>query len=84
MYFVYILKSLIDNGYYIGCTSDLNNRIKDHNAGRTKSLKARRPLELVYVEEFSDAAAAYQREKTIKQYKGGEAFKKLLINQMSS
>ena len=78
MYFVYILHSIKDNGFYIGCTSDIDKRIQYHNSGKTKSLKNRRPLVLVYVEHYDNATDAYRREKQIKLYKGGEAFKKLL------
>ncbi len=78
MYFVYILRSLKDGGFYVGCTSKLGSRLKFHNSGKTQSLKNRRPLEVVYVEKYSDAVYAYKREKQIKSYKGGEAFKNLI------
>ena len=78
MNFVYILKSLKDDGYYIGCTTNLNKRIRAHNSGKTQSLKNRRPLKIIYVEEYKSAEDAYNREKQIKAFKGGEAFKKLL------
>ncbi|MCK9244949.1 MAG: GIY-YIG nuclease family protein, partial [Candidatus Marinimicrobia bacterium] len=35
MYFVYILQSQKDQGFYIGFTSNLEKRIKEHNAGKT-------------------------------------------------
>lgn len=82
MYYTYILKSLKDNGYYIGYTSNLEERIKKHNAGETKSLKCRRPLELVYLEEYDMRQDAYKCERQIKRYKGGEAFKKLVNRKM--
>ena len=78
MYFVYILQSEKDAGFYIGFTSNLENRIKQHNAGKTKSLKHRRPLRVIYVEEFITIKEAKAREKQIKAYKGGIAFKKLI------
>ncbi|NWG13301.1 MAG: GIY-YIG nuclease family protein, partial [Acidobacteria bacterium] len=33
-HYVYILQSLADGRYYIGQTSDLQNRLQRHNAGR--------------------------------------------------
>ena len=78
MYQVYILKSRKDHGYYIGCTSDMVKRLSFHNTGKTPSLRNRRPLYLIYFEEYRDRATAYAREKQIKSYKGGEAFKKLI------
>ncbi|MBZ0180937.1 MAG: GIY-YIG nuclease family protein, partial [Melioribacteraceae bacterium] len=38
-YFVYILTSLKDSKRYIGMTSDLNRRLKEHNSGKVKSTK---------------------------------------------
>ncbi len=78
MYYVYILRSLKDLGFYIGCTSDLEKRLKEHNSGTTPSLKKRLPLEVFYKEEFTDRKLAFRRERQIKKYKGGEAFKKLI------
>lgn len=78
MHFVYILKSLKDKGFYVGCTSNLDKRLSVHNSGKTKSLKSRRPLEIIYFERYNDQKTAYDREKQIKDYRGGEAFKKLI------
>ncbi len=68
----------MDGSHYIGCTSDVNKRLKTHNLGKTKSLKKRRPLEIVYKEDYTSATEAFAREKQIKAYKGGLAFKRLL------
>ena len=78
MYIVYILQSQKDSGFYIGCTTNLPQRLQQHNSGKTLSLKNRRPLHIVYEEKFSDSKLAYQREKQIKSYKGGIAFRNLL------
>ncbi len=56
MYFVYVLRSLKDFKRYIGFTDDLNRRISEHNSGFVKSTKNRRPLELIYSEEFNTKA----------------------------
>ena len=77
-WFVYILRSLKDGRYYIGSASDLEKRIERHNRGGNISTKNRRPLELVYFEIYNTRVEALCREKTIKSYKGGEAFKKLI------
>ena len=62
MYFVYILQSVKDEGYYIGYTSDLHKRISEHNQGKTKSLKHRLPLKLLYYEEYHSKKQAKERE----------------------
>jgi putative endonuclease len=77
-YFVYILKSSKDGKYYIGSTADVVARLNFHNAGLQRSTKSRIPFVLIYQEELPDKAAALEREKQIKNYKGGEAFKRLL------
>jgi putative endonuclease len=78
MWHVYILKSKKDNGYYIGCTSNLVRRIKEHNQGYNYSTKNRLPLVLVYTKEYFSRKEGFAREKQIKQYKGGKAFKRLI------
>jgi putative endonuclease len=78
MYDTYIIKSLKSGRFYIGSTSNLNDRVLRHNAGRNKSTKSGVPWVLVYHQSFNDEHDAYRREMEIKSYKGGEAFKKLL------
>lgn len=80
MIFVYILKSLVDKGYYIGISKDLNKRLQDHNKGKTRSTKNRKPFVLVYSEEYENYSLARIREKEIKSYKGGSKFKELIVN----
>jgi len=77
-YYVYIVKSAKDNGYYIGCTNDLESRLAEHNLGRTKSLKTRLPVKLIYKEAYNTKKEAQTRERQIKGYKGGNSFKKLI------
>lgn len=63
---VYILKCS-DNSYYIGCTSNLEQRIIEHQnkkyGGYTSS---RLPVKLVYSCEFSDISEAIRGEKQLK------------------
>ena len=77
MYWAYIIRSLKDNKYYIGYTNNLERRLQDHNRGKTQAVKYRGPFILVYREEYATKIEAARREKQIKSYKGGEAFKKL-------
>lgn len=78
MYFVYILQSKKTGRYYVGYTRDLARRLQDHNRGKTKSLLKHIPLEIICVEEYSAREDAVKRERQIKKYKSGEAFKRLL------
>jgi putative endonuclease len=77
-HYVYILKSLKDNRYYIGETADVKARLDYHNSGMQRSTRNRIPFVLVYSEELNDRKEALQREKQIKGWKGGDAFKNLI------
>lgn len=61
-YYTYVLQSKKDGRYYVGFTSNLDERIKSHNEGSVKSTKNRRPLELVYYEACSSKDKAKKRE----------------------
>lgn len=67
MYFyIYILKSEVDQQFYVGYTSDLKNRILQHESGYVHSTKNRRPLKLVYFEGCLSQKDAIKREKYLK------------------
>lgn len=69
MNYTYIVKCS-DETYYTGWTNNLEKRIQTHNAGKgAKYTKVRRPVELVYYEEFATKEEAMQREYAIKQLK---------------
>ena len=78
MYQIYILKSKKTGIHYVGYTGDLNQRLKAHNSGKTKSLKRHIPLKVLYTEDYKFLEDAIKRERQIKSYKSGEALKKLL------
>ncbi len=69
-WYVYILRSLKDGGYYVGLTSNPTNRLAYHNAGKVRSTKFRKPFELLYKEAYATRAEAREREKYLKSYKG--------------
>jgi len=65
--YTYILKCR-DGSLYTGWTNDLEQRVAAHNTGKgAKYTKARRPVELVYFEEFETKEQAMKREYAIKQ-----------------
>jgi len=77
-HYVYILQSTKDNRYYIGETTDVAARLIFHNNGNQRSTKSRIPFRLVLTEKYSTREQALKREKQIKSWKGGLAFKKLI------
>ena len=66
MNYTYLLECA-DQTLYCGWTNDLEKRIKAHNAGQgAKYTKPRRPVTLVYFEEFETKEEAMRREAAIK------------------
>ena len=82
MNYIYIVKCS-DGSLYTGWTNNLEKRIEYHNAGRgAKYTKARRPVILVYKEEFSTKQEAMRREWEIKQMSRKEKLS-MINNSMS-
>jgi putative endonuclease len=65
-YYVYVLQSEKDNNFYIGCTSNLKERLENHKSGKVPITKNRRPLKLVYFEGCPNQQDAAKREKYLK------------------
>ena len=84
MYFIYILRSE-EGRYYIGSTGDVEKRIYQHNSKKYKSWSSRyNNWALIHKEEFVTRREALIREKEIKGYKGGEAFKRIISSSLGS
>ena len=67
MNYVYLLRCS-DGSLYCGWTTDLAARMEAHNSGKgAKYTRTRRPVELVYSEEYEDRHEALSREWHIKQ-----------------
>ncbi|MCH8157390.1 MAG: GIY-YIG nuclease family protein [Nitrospinae bacterium] len=66
-YFVYILKCS-DNSYYTGVTNNVEKRVSEHQEGWIKECYTynKRPVQLVFQEEFRLVDQAIQSEKQIK------------------
>lgn len=69
LYFVYILECA-DKTYYVGCTNNLEKRLRQHNSLKSGAhyTKIRRPVELIYKEEFPDLSSARKREAQLKSW----------------
>ncbi|MBS3140223.1 GIY-YIG nuclease family protein [Candidatus Woesearchaeota archaeon] len=80
MYTVYALKSLKDNNLYIGCTSNINKRLSEHNNGRVKSTRNRKPLKLIFKEGYVDKYEAFKKERYYKTAKGKKELKNKITN----
>ncbi len=66
-YFTYILECA-DKSLYVGSTNDLEKRLHQHNESKSGAhyTKIRRPVVLLYSEEFSTLKEARHRESEIK------------------
>jgi putative endonuclease len=78
MHYVYILQSCTSKKLYKGSTSNLNDRLVQHNHGNVTSTKADRPWRLVYYEAFLSKTDARREELFLKSGKGRERIKYLL------
>ena len=70
MFYVYVLISGADGGFYTGLTGDLKRRVGEHSEGMVETTRNRRPLELVYYEACNSRKDAYRREKYLKTTSG--------------
>ena len=78
MFYLYILKSQNFGTYYIGSTSNIDERLKMHNNGFVKSTKGRKPWLLIYKEEFETLSEARKRELQLKSWKKRRAIESLI------
>ena len=71
MKYVYLLKSISHPGRrYIGITTDLTNRFKEHNAGKSPHTTKFKPWKVVVVVRFDDDHRAEEFEKYLKSGSG--------------
>lgn len=77
MFYIYILQSLKDNKTYVGYSQDVGIRFTQHCNGEVKSTAYRRPLKLVFTEEFKTAQEAKRRELWWKSGAGRRKLKEL-------
>ena len=76
-FYLYILKC-VNGAYYIGHTDNIEQRMSQHNLGSISNCYTtdKRPLELVYLENFSTRDDAFHAERQVKGWsrKKKEAF----------
>lgn len=77
-YYVYILQSLKDKSFYIGYTSDLKNRVEEHNNGESLATRPFKPYRLIFYEAFLSREDAKNRERYLKSGYGRRTIKKML------
>ena len=78
MYYTYVVKSIRHDFYYKGHCENLDERLKQHNAGMTESIRPYIPFEIAYFEEFVTREDAIKREKYFKSSAGRRFLKKVI------
>ncbi len=68
MYYVYSLKC--KDGYYVGCTDNIKDRIDRHQMGYVPTTAKRLPLELDFYFAIGDKYKAFNFEKYLKSGSG--------------
>ncbi len=76
MFYVYLLQSEKDDGYYIGYTSEPERRLVEHQNGLVESTRHRRPVRMIYVEGYVEEHVARERERSLKNF--GSAYTALI------
>lgn len=77
-YYVYILLSLSDHGFYIGFSNNLKSRLEKHTKGEILSTRSRRPFKLIHYEFFTNKEDALAREEYLKSGYGRKNLKEML------
>jgi predicted GIY-YIG superfamily endonuclease len=77
MYYVYSLKC--KDGFYIGCTDDIENRLERHQRGNVPATKDRLPVSLEFYVAISNKYKAFEFEKYLKSGSGRAFIKNHLI-----
>ena len=68
MWYMYVLECN-DKSYYVGSSQDVEKRVKRHNEGRgARYTNVKRPVILVYTEEFDNSEEAKRREVEVKNF----------------
>jgi len=77
-WYVYVLRSLKDNMFYVGSANDLKRRLQQHLRGENVSTAKRLPVELLYFEGHRSKDDAVCRERYFKTEKGKTTLRQML------
>ena len=77
MYYVYSLKC--KDGFYIGCTDNIKERLERHKNGHVPATSNRLPMELCFYFAIKDKYKAFEFEKYLKSGSGRAFINKHLV-----
>ncbi|WP_029289132.1 GIY-YIG nuclease family protein [Pedobacter sp. R20-19] len=84
MFYAYILYSEVRSKYYVGYTSDLEERLKKHNTNHSGFTGHTGDWQIVWVQSFTEKSDAVKREKQIKSWKSRRMIINLINTTVSS
>ncbi len=76
--FVYILKGINNSRFYIGSTTDIARRVRDHKAGKVKVTRNLRPINLEFYQEYASFGLARKVESRLKRLKRKDYIKRII------
>jgi putative endonuclease len=79
-FFLYVLRSMRTGRRYVGSCHDLEDRLRRHLAGESKSTKHGGPWALVHSEQFASRSEAVRRERYFKTGRGREELDRILAS----
>jgi putative endonuclease len=80
MFTVYVLKSSTARKTYVGFTTNLERRLREHNHGNHSYTKKHIPWSVLYEEKYLTPVEARKREKYFKSAAGRRYLKKYIVN----
>ncbi len=83
MFYFYILYSEKLDKFYIGYTSDLQDRLRKHNSNHKGFTGKVEDWDIVYSEEYTSKELAYARERQVKKWKSKARIKELISRNSS-
>jgi putative endonuclease len=70
VFYVYVLRSDNDAGFYIGYSANLRKRLREHKQGLAFATSFRGPWKLIYYEAYLEQADALGRQRYLKSGNG--------------
>ena len=83
MHYVYVLRSVADEGFYIGYSANLRRRLDQHLQRNSFATSYRGPWKLIYHEAYLNQADALGRERYLKSGGGRRFLKAQLRNYLA-
>jgi putative endonuclease len=78
MHYIYVLRSIADDGFYIGYSANLRKRFRQQSQSDSFATSYRSPWKLIYYEAYLEQTDALGRERYLKSGAGRRFLKSQL------